>query len=156
MKVIKIAKKIVGIMLIAVAVINVTQVVVKAANTITIDGITGVWSTWSMYEEDECVSAQFGRKTTDTDTDIILQMESSNGRMRMRTVGAMSAIPGNAYTDCSGGRTVIILATPSVTPNEIYYLPSYVVQYGYDFAGVLATSVVDDLVEARGVFNVNN
>ena len=109
----------------------------------------GVWTTWSMYEEDECVSSQFGRK--DTTQDIELYIQSSNGCMRMRAVGANSANPGSSYADCSGGlsRTVIIGAGSGT----YYYLPNYVMQYGYDYAGILATSVEDDLIEARGLFD---
>lgn len=148
-------KKIIGLLLVVLVVFNVKQI---AAMAVTIDdseiGYGAVWTTWSMYDEDECVSSQFGRKQTTAD--ILLGIESSNGSMRMRAVGANSANPGWLYGDCSGGlsRTVVISSKINNGNAAYYYLPNYVLQYGYSYAGVLATSMVDSLVEARGIFYV--
>lgn len=108
-----------------------------------------VWSTYALYGDDEDVSDTFQEKEW-TD-DVYLQIDRCVGGMDFRVVGALEEHP-NAYSDCSENH---IYRASSTNHSQQFSMYNMVKEWHYTYAGILATSVTDDLSEAKGFFEAN-
>lgn len=106
------------------------------------------WSVDSYYGIDEDVSP-FKAKATNSDVKVWIQ--TCDGTMKLRVVGALAANPSDGYADCSGR----ILTITEDTWYETFLLSNNVKQWNYTYAAVLATSVGDEQVTASGHFQVD-
>lgn len=110
-----------------------------------------VWSTYSLYEDDEDVSDVFLRKYEQNE--VYLQINYCVGGMDFRVVGGLNPNPAYGYSDCSNNR---VYRAYTSNRAQTFEMDNTVIQWNYTYAGILATSVSDDLSESRGFFEADN
>lgn len=104
------------------------------------------WVTYAYYGDEEDVS-DFERK--ETTSKIRLVLNRSTATLDFQAVGAYEESPGDNYYDCSNGRYVRAYASSDV---RAFNITNMVNEWGYPYAGVLASAVYDGYALADGYF----
>lgn len=99
-------------------------------------------STYGYYGEDYDYT-DFAEKSTTKS--IALVVDSGSGSMDYQAMGANNS-SGAGRSDCSGGYTY------RIDGDGVASVRNFVVEWGYDYAGLRANCVGDDLTEQTGYF----
>lgn len=127
------------------------SIIFYASTTSKAEKINSIWSTYSLYEDDEDVSSELGRKYEQNE--VFLQINNCVGGMDFRVVGGLNKNPAYGYSDCSNNRVYRAYTSDRA---QTFLMDNTVIQWNYTYAGILATSVSDDLSESSGFFYPDN